>query len=137
MHLCFIVTRASAMTSTWTTVQMAVVALGLGHHVSFLDRDEISILPDGIIRARVSHFKPQTTTNARIAIALQSRQAKRIYARLSDFDRIILRTRPLPLYLHTLMLIARDHGVPITNDPEGLMRTASKSWLASLSDVAL
>ena len=136
MKLGFIVTRASSMTSTWTTVQLAVTALEMGHSVGFINRADLNIQSDGELRTRTFWFEPTPLTTDQMALLLQTRKAKRKNVSLWDFDHLFLRTRPLPPYLQTIAMMAKDTGIPITNDPVGLLRTSSKTWLATRSGIS-
>jgi glutathione synthase len=136
MKLAFIVSRASAMTHSFTTIQLAVAALALGHSVGFIDRTEISIQSDGLVRVRASWFEGSAMQAHQIVMRLQTRKAARKSLPLWEFDQIFLRTRPLPVFLQSVAMMAVDRGIPIVNDPVALMRTSSKGWLASLEGIS-
>ena len=136
MQVCFLVSKAISMDCTWTTVHLAVAALREGHTVGFLDRTDLSVEANGELRTRFSKFNDPGTTAEEMVQALKSRRAARVSRPIDYFDSLFLRVRPFPDSLKTLMLLAREQGVCIFNDPIGLIRTSPKSWLATLTDVS-
>lgn len=135
MHLGFIVNRSSIMDSSWTTVQLIAASLQLGHEVSVINRGDIAIQSDGKICARVWYFCDNTTNAVDLGAQLQARQGVRKTIDLCAIDTLILRTKPLKPYLISICARIQQQGIPITNDPQALMQTNSKAWLAMCTDV--
>jgi len=59
----------------------------------------------------------------------------RRHLELLDSDLLLVRVNPLRFGTLSLLLLARQRGVRVVNDPIGLARSRSKAWLASLPDV--
>jgi len=135
MHLGFIVNRSSVMDSSWTTVQLIVASLTLGHRVSVIDRGDIAIQSDGSVSARVWSFEHPDTDAEQMTALLQSRQGKRKTIDIGSVDILMLRTKPLKPYLLSVCRRAQEQGVSIVNDPQALLTTSSKAWLAMCADV--
>jgi len=66
---------------------------------------------------------------------LNRRVARRTYVDIGRLDLMLLRSAPLTPDLLTFAALARDLGVRVINDPDGIMRVNSKAWLAHLPDV--
>ena len=135
MHLGFIVNRSSMMDASWTTVHLIAAALKMGHEVSVINREDIAIQSDGHASARVWYFCDSETDSEDVASYLQSRQGVRKTIKIRALDTLFLRTKPLRPFLLSVCDYAKTHGVAVVNDPEALMKTNSKAWLAMCPDV--
>ena len=135
MRIAFVVNRAAAMDSSWTTLHLAHAALNQGHTVYIVERQDFEVAPVGLVVARAFEFRGAAHSPASLADDLQTRDAYRRLIGSDDIDLAILRTRPLDLDLATFAMIWESQGVPMVNPPAALLRVASKTWLAHLTDV--
>jgi glutathione synthase/RimK-type ligase-like ATP-grasp enzyme len=119
LRIVFAISRAASVDETWTTVHFAREALARGDRVRFVEPWDFEVGPDHRLIAR-AHALDEPTTADRIAQQLARRRAPRRYVDLSVL---------------TFAALARDRGVRVVNDPEGLMRVSHKGWLASLPGV--
>lgn len=137
MRIGMIITRAAALDVTWTTIALACAALELGHDVRIIERSDLEIDTSGRLVARAHAFEPPALSPERIAQDLRQRLSRRCFVDLERLDLVMLRSAPLSPDLLTFAQIARDRGVRIVNDPDGLARVSNKAWLASLRGVPM
>jgi glutathione synthase len=134
MNIGIAITRAASVTPTWSTIDLCRAALEAGHSVRFIEPWDFEINAKAKLVARAHTFKtPQS--NEAIAEKLQRRTAPRHYVQIHELDLLLLRASPLKHGLLHFAMQAKDLGVPVYNDPEGLLRVSNKAWLASLNDV--
>lgn len=135
MRLGIVITRASSVTATWTTVALARAALARGHDVRILERTDFQIDPSGQLIARGFALDGPVPEPEDLAEALRRRTLRRCFIDITRLDVLLLRSTPLCPDLIAFAQIARDRGVRVLNDPDGLVRVTSKAWLASLSGI--
>lgn len=134
MNIGIAITRAASITSTWSTIDLCRAALEAGHVVRFIEPWDFEINERAEFVARAHTFdKPQN--NEDIAQSLQRRRAPRHYIQVAQLDLLLLRASPLTQSLLHFATQAKDLGVPVFNDPGGLLRVSNKAWLAGLDDV--
>lgn len=134
MRIAFAITRATSVGGTWTTVHLAHAALERGDTVRFIEPWDYEIDGKGRIIAR-SHAFDHPESAERIADALVHRTAPRRYVDLERIDLLMLRAAPLDLTLTTFAELVKGRGIPVVNDPAGLVSVSHKAWLASLQGV--
>lgn len=134
MKIAFAITRAAGVDATWTTLHLAVAALARGWQVRFVEPWDYEIDPQGAILARAHAFDSPVDA-ATMADALVRREAARRFVDLTRLDLLMLRASPLDPTVMTWALMAKAAGVPVINDPAGLMLVSHKAWLASLPGV--
>ena len=135
MRLGIVITRAGIIDETWTTVALATVALQRGHSLRFIERGDFEVDVSGRLVARTSAFEPGPITAEELAGKLRRRAAERRFVDIGTLDVLLLRSSPLVPDLVTFGRLARDRGVTVVNDPDGLALVTSKAWLAALPDV--
>lgn len=135
MRLGMVITRASSLDATWTTVALIHAALQLGHDVRVIERSDLEVDAGGRVVARAHAFEPPACSAERLAEDLRKRFARRCFVDVERLDVLLLRSAPLSSDLLTFAQIAKDRGVRVVNDPDGLARVSNKGWLASLPDV--
>lgn len=131
MKLGFVISRAASLDTTWTTVHLAVAALARGDSVRFIEPWDFEVDSQGRLIARAHAFDSPESAAALVE-ALQQRSAPRRYVDLRRLDVLMLRSAPLNPSLLAFASLARDLGVRVVNDPDGLVRVTHKAWLASL-----
>ena len=134
MRIAFAISNAELVQETWTTTHLACRALEGGHTVLFIEPRDLEITARGQLVARAAIVE-QPTPRAALAAALAGRSVPRRYVGLLTCDLLLLRLNPLPESLLNLLLIAEDQGLRMVNPPGGVLRTRSKAWLATLTDV--
>ena len=136
MRIAFAITRASSVAGTWTTVHLARAALDRGDTVRFIEPWDFEVDVRGRVIAR-SHAFDHPATADHIAEALAQRTAVRRYVDLQRIDLMLLRAAPLDPTVLAFAGIVKERGVPVINDPTGLLRVAHKGWLAALPGVRI
>ncbi|HHO52623.1 MAG TPA: hypothetical protein ENK18_17570 [Deltaproteobacteria bacterium] len=136
MRIAFAITRAASVDSTWTTIHLAQAALARGDAVRFIEPWDYEIDTRGRLIAR-AHAFDRPSDAEHIAGALVHRSALRRYVDLERIELLLLRAAPLNPGLLSFAEIAKERGVPVVNDPAGLLRVSHKGWLASLQGVRL
>lgn len=128
------ITRAASVTSTWTTVALAVEAVRRGWTVDMIEPVDWQVDPDGAVRARSYRFdQPIDATD--LAHALAHRLANRRRIDVQHLDVLLLRANPLSPTVLAFARLAWERGVPVVNDPAALLTVAHKGWLAAQPDV--
>ncbi|MBT3217535.1 MAG: hypothetical protein HN348_00455, partial [Proteobacteria bacterium] len=127
------ITRAGSVDSTWTTLHLAQAALNRGHHVRFVEPWDFEIRASEGLVARSHAFDFPVGVDA-LADGLRARTAVRRYITIANLDLLLLRSAPLDTSLLTFAMFAKKLGVPVVNDPEGLMRVSHKGWLAAIAE---
>lgn len=134
MRIGFAITRAASIDATWTTVHLAHAALERGGVVRFVEPWDFEVDRRGRVIARAYAFDGPHTAEA-IAEGLSQRTADRRYVDVARLDLLLLRAAPLDPAIFTFAELARERGVPVVNDPGGMLRVTHKAWLASLPGV--
>lgn len=142
MRIAFAISRAASVDETWTTVHLAREALVRGWQVRFVEPWDFELdssspgRSGGRLIARAHAFDAPCTAEE-LARALVEREADRRYVELDRLDLLLLRAAPFDLSVLTFGAMAKSRGVPVFNDPEGLLRVTSKAWLAGLVGVPI
>lgn len=138
MILGVAIPRAHAVQATWTTVHVALAALRRGHRVRFVEPWDFEVDEGGHVVVRAAVFDPdeEVPVDADALVGrLHARVAPRRYLRVEGLDVLLLRLAPADADVLAFAAMARDRGVTVVNDPDGLLRVASKAWLATLPGV--
>lgn len=136
MNLGIAIPRAASLDTTWTTVHIACAALLRGHTVRFIEPWDFEVDVHGTLTARAHAFDPPGISAAELVHHLHRRTATRRYLRIDSLDVLLIRAAPFDPSLLAFASMAKERGVSVVNDPEGLMRVSHKAWLAGLPDVA-
>jgi glutathione synthase len=132
MWIGFVVARAASMDATWTTVSLASEALRQGHSVAFIEPWDWEVDPRRRVVVRAHIFESgRALDNEAIVRALQSGAAPRRLLQIGILGVLMLRVAPYRSDVMSLGALARDQGVPVVNDPDGMTRVAHKGWLAA------
>lgn len=123
------------LTPTWTTIHLAWAALAQGHRLWFFSPEDVEIGRRGRLLARVGELTgPEPDRESLTERLLRGRLPAR-HAELARADRLLLRLNPISPTALAVAMMVQEAGVPVINDPRGLVLTRSKAWLASLRDV--
>lgn len=123
------------MDVTWTTLALVQAALDRGHSVRVIERTDFEVDPSANLVARAFAFEPPGQGVDDLVVRLRRRTAERRYVDVATLDLLLLRSAPLITPLLTFAQLAQERGVPVVNDPSGLVKVTSKAWLAGLADV--
>ncbi len=134
MRVGFVIARASSLDTTWTTVHLATAALRQGATVRFIEPWDFELDAGGRLIARAHSFDEPVSADV-LVDALTNRQAPRRYVDLGRLDLLLLRAAPLDPGMLAFAALARDLGVRVVNDPDGILRVTHKAWLASRAGV--
>ena len=135
MNICFVISNMEYIDDTWSTTHLAHEALKRGNSVAFVESTDFEVTAAGRLVARASYANEPWPERTAFATALSNRALQRRYMEVSQFDLMMVRVNPLNLSTLSFLLMAQETGVPVVNDPVGIVRTRSKAWLASLQDV--
>lgn len=134
MRIVFAISRAASVDETWTTVHLAREALVRGGQVRFVEPWDFEVDATGRLIARAHAFDAPVSAET-MAHHLVQRTASRRYVDLERVDLLLIRAAPLDLAVLTFASLARQAGVPVVNDPDGLLRVSHKAWLSTLGEV--
>jgi len=89
----------------------------------------------GRVVARAHVLDTPESSPADLANKLAGLHLVRRYVDVGSLDLLVMRANPFTSTVQNLALMAQERGVRVVNDPTGIARTRSKSWLASLREV--
>lgn len=135
MRLGIVLSNAALAAPTHTTVHLACAAVERGHAVRVFEPWDFEIGEDGRLRARAHVLDGLTPSPESVALALTGRAAARRSVDVDRLDVLLLRANPLQDTILTYAQMAAAAGVRVLNDPEGMVRTSHKGYLATLVDV--
>ncbi len=132
MRIAFVVNRHRGLRPGHTTTHLAAAALRAGLRTLFIDIGEFSLDPTGRLLAR-AHEAPETCDDPRsLAGAARAGRLEEGLVDIECLDGLILRNNPVQRTVLDLARLARDRGLPVLNDPDGVAAGASKATLATL-----
>lgn len=131
MRLGVAIHRAAGMDPTWTTLALASAALRRGHLVRFIEPWDFGVDEEGRMNAR-AHAFDEPTSAEELAAALSERRTRRVHVEVAELDLLMLRAAPLHPTVLGFAMRAKDLGVQVVNDPDGIARVAQKSWLPTV-----
>lgn len=135
MRIGFLISSARIVRPTWTTAHLAHAALLDQHQVRFLEPSDIEVTAQGRLVARSHILDGPLQSAGALADRLAQGLLSRRFVELSSLDMLLLRVNPLSPHALSMALLAAEQGVPIYNDPAGVVRTRSKAWLPTLSGI--
>lgn len=135
MRVAILLNNVEQVELTWTTLHLAAAALACGASVRFIEPRDPELTSRGQLVARAYVVEPPGPGFEALHAALVGRALPRRYVTLESCELLLLRVNPLTEPLLNLALLAQELGVRVVNDPTGVARTRSKSWLAGLPDV--
>ena len=139
MRILFLVNKATRVAPTQSTALLLMRAAARGHEVFVSGVDELEVLPTGAPGA-VARRVPVAGARDRSAWMSALRGARAEPLDFDGLDLIFIRTNPgrdaKRASLHETALgicrIARDRGVVVLSDPDGLTRAATKLYVSRL-----
>ncbi len=135
MRVGIAIPRAASITPTWTTIHLARAALDRGHRVRFVEPWDFEVDPTGRLVARAHAFDAGGLSADQMVESLQERTADRRFVDLAQLDLLLMRVAPLSMAVITFGRLVKRLGVPVVNDPDGMVTVAHKAWLASIPDL--
>ena len=135
MQIGMLISSASVIRPTWTTAHLAHAALIAGHTIRFIEPHDMEVTTHGrlVTRAHVLDHPLDGPTD--VAQQLSGLHLTRRFVEIPSLDMLFMRANPLTPAVLNLALMAQEYGVRVINDPIGIARTRSKTWLAALSEV--
>lgn len=144
MRICFVVNAVRTQRQTYTTLHLAWEAHRRGHEVFVAGIDSFGYGDDDHVLAEAAHIAPGTHQKLkRFWKQLVAEDAPLREVCLSDFDIVFLRNNPATLAtdggdrFNPAIDFGRRlkrRGVMVVNDPDGLVRAASKMYLAGFPE---
>ncbi len=135
MQIGFLISSARALRPTWTTAHLAQSALEDRHRVRFFEAGEIEVTAQGRLVARAHVLDAPCTDAAELSQRLSDGHLIRRYVEIGSLDMLLLRANPFTPHVRVMALMAQERGVRVYNDPAGIIRTRTKTWVATLTDV--
>ena len=123
------------MEATYTTIHIADAALRRGHKVRFVEPWDFEMDVMGRLIARAHAINEPVPDRVDLVRLLSQRRASRRYVEVSQVDVLLLRVNPMDPAVLAFAQLAQRSGVPVHNDPNSLLFTGHKAYLASLSSV--
>jgi glutathione synthase len=134
MRLGFVVSELAAERSNYTTISVALAALGRGHEVWFIDLRDFAWDPDDRIRARARSARPRPygdDAGEHYLADLTGESARRERIAVDELDVLWLRSEPsfdattrpeVQSMAFAFGQAVRERGVVVLSDPDGLAR---------------
>ena len=135
MQIGMLISSATVIRPTWTTAHLAQAALAAGHSIRFIEPGSMEVTVQGRVVTQAYVLDAPEASPGVLANKLSSRQLTRRYVDVGSLDLLIMRANPLTSTVQNLALMAQERGVRVVNDPTGIARTRSKTWIASLREV--
>jgi glutathione synthase len=135
MQIGMLISSASVVRPTWTTAHLAHAALLDGHSIRFIEPNGMEVTTLGRVVTRAHVLDAPEPSPEAVANKLSGRRLTERYVDVGSLDLLLMRANPLSNIVLNLALMAAERGVRVVNDPTGIARTRSKTWLASLPDV--
>jgi glutathione synthase len=137
MRLAFVVGDVRAQSATYATAYLAQAGLSRGHDVGFVGVDDLTLLPDNQVSARVIRPASATKTPAELCAAIGREDAVATEELLGAQDVVFLRYNPNrdgdmlnPAVEFGWRL--KLSGVLVVNDPDGTQRAGGRMYLSGL-----
>ena len=139
MNIAFFVNHVGKEGPTYATTGVAAVATRLGHSVWYIDVDGFACDPDDRVRARARKTPEGEYVDGKAYLeALQSDEAPIERITVADLDVLMLRNNPAeeedawPQAVGvTFGEAAKQQGVLVLNDPDGLWKALNKLYFQS------
>jgi len=130
MHIGVIIRNAASVTPTWTSSALIAAGCRQGHSLWVLEQRDLAVASHRV-EGRAFRFGPGAMEPEAVARGLNLRTVSRARIDLEKLDLLLLRSSPIDPTLLALAFHLEDLGVQVVNRPGGLVRLASKSWLAA------
>ena len=135
MQIGMLISSAAVIRPTWTTAHLAHAALLAGHSVRFIEPHDMEVTTHGRLVTRAHVLDHPMGSPTEVAQQLSGLNLIRRFVEIPTLDILFMRANPLTPAVLNLALLAQEWGVRVVNDPIGIARTRSKTWLAALNHV--
>ena len=135
MQIGMLISSAAVIRPTWTTAHLAHAALVAGHTVRFIEPHDMEVTTHGRLVTRAHVLDHPLGSPTEVAQQLSGLNLTRRFVEIPSLDVLFMRANPLTPAVLNLALMAQEWGVRVVNDPIGIARTRSKTWLAALTNV--
>lgn len=135
MRIGIATSNVAATSVTHTTIHLAHAALLRGHVVRFFEPWDFEVDEGGRLRGRAHLLDAPEPSREALVARLAARDTVRRSVEVDRLDVLLLRANPLDPGLLSFALLVEAAGVPVLNPPAAILRTANKTWLATLADV--
>ena len=135
MQIGMLISSAAVIRPTWTTAHLAHAALLAGHTIRFIEPHDMEVTTHGRLVTRAHVLEHPLASPTEVAQQLSGLHLTRRFIEIATLDLLFMRANPLTPAVLNLALMAQEWGVRVVNDPMGIARTRSKTWLAALQDV--
>lgn len=132
MRLVVLVSSAAAAAPTHTTVHVVAAALARGDAVRLVEPWDLEIDERGRLQLRAFVLDGHVPDREAIVATLRARTAPRRSVEALAHDVMLLRVNPIDTAVVAFAQLAAHAGLLVLNDPDALLRTTHKAWLASL-----
>ncbi|MCA9669068.1 MAG: hypothetical protein KC503_25910 [Myxococcales bacterium] len=139
LRLCFVVNAIDDLVVTMTTFMLVRRAVAAGHTVHVTGVDDLGVARDGRLIAKACTIEAGSLGAEALTVAAL-RDTEVGWIELDLIDALLMRTNPArdAQGAHETALalarVARDRGVVVLNDPDGLIRASSKLYLMQLDE---
>jgi len=135
MRLVIVISRTSTLEAYYTTVHIAYEALLAKHPVRIVEPWDFEVDSAGRLVTRAHALDAAPPDREALVELLANRRALRRYVELTPADTMLLRVNPLDPAVLAFAQLAQLAGVAVHNDPNTLMLTGHKGYLATLDGV--
>lgn len=132
MRLVVLVSSVASVSASHTTIHLLAAALARGHAVRVVEPWDIDLDERGRVQLRAFVLDGLGPDREALVETLRMRSAPRRTVAANDHDVLLLRVNPLDTAVVAFAQLAKRAGLRVLNDPDGLLATTHKSWLASL-----
>lgn len=132
MRLGIVVSATRSAAPTHTTIHLIVAALAGGAQVRVIEADDFEIDERGRVMVAAYALDGVAANAEGVAAVLREASAPRRSIEAESLHALLLRVNPIDTSVLTMAKALVERGVTVLNSPSGLLRTAHKSWLATL-----
>ena len=138
MRIGFFVNEVGTEIDEYTTTRLAIAAARMGHDVWYVGAGDVRYEPDGTMCARGHRARHRDGDDLASFLERVKEKGSANDVALGDFDAVMLRNDSIedlhdrPWAATSGVIFGRmlaECGVTVVNDPDGLMRAASKLYL--------
>ncbi len=132
MRLVVLVSSTVSASVTHTTMHVVAAALARGDAVRLVEPWDLEIDERGRLQLRAFVLDGHSPDRESIVATLHARTAPRRSVEALSHDVMLLRVNPIDTAVVAFAQLAAKAGLLVLNDPDALLRTTHKAWLASL-----
>jgi glutathione synthase len=134
MRLAVLVSSVAGVAATHTTAHLVAAALARGHAVRLVEPWDLDLDERGRVQLRAFVLDGMGLDRLGLVEVLRTRSAPRRTVAANDHDALLLRVNPIDTTVVAFAQLAQRAGLRVLNDPDTLLATTHKSWLASLPE---